>query len=214
MPVEEWYTQLPIITRSYVTLSFLTTAGCALEVITPFNVYFNSRLIFQKLELWRLLTNFLYFGSLGLDFVFHMFFLLKYSKALEEGSFRGRSADFLWMLIVGALQLMILAPFVNVQFLGASLTYMMVYVWSRRHPYVQLSLLGLFSFSAPYLPWVLLAFSILIGSSPVVDILGMIAGHVYYFLEDVYPQMSGRRLLATPGIIKALFPALEQTVQG
>lgn len=38
----------------------------------------------------------------GLDFVFHMFFLIKYSKALEEGSFRGRSADFLWMLIFGA----------------------------------------------------------------------------------------------------------------
>lgn len=37
----------------------------------------------------------------GLDFVFHMFFLIKYSKSLEEGSFRGRSADFLWMLLVG-----------------------------------------------------------------------------------------------------------------
>lgn len=209
MPVEEWYSQLPIITRSYVTLSFLTTAGCALEVITPFNVYFNARLIFQKLELWRLLTNFLYFGSLGLDFVFHMFFLLKYSKALEEGSFRGRSADFLWMLIIGATQLMVLAPFVNVQFLGASLTYMMVYVWSRRHPYVQLSFLGLFAFTAPYLPWVLLAFSVMIGSSPVVDILGMVAGHVYYFLEDVYPQMSGRHLLSTPAFIKALFPVPE-----
>ena len=31
-----------------------------------------------------------------------MFFLIKYSKALEEGSFRGRSADFLWMLVFGA----------------------------------------------------------------------------------------------------------------
>ena len=31
-----------------------------------------------------------------------MFFLIKYSKALEEGCFRGRSADFLWMLIFGA----------------------------------------------------------------------------------------------------------------
>ena len=39
----------------------------------------------------------------GLDFVFHMFFLVKYSKSLEEGSFRGRSADFLWMLMFGAL---------------------------------------------------------------------------------------------------------------
>ncbi len=32
-----------------------------------------------------------------------MFFLVKYSKSLEEGSFRGRSADFLWMLMFGAL---------------------------------------------------------------------------------------------------------------
>jgi hypothetical protein len=32
MSIEEWYKQLPIVTRTYVTLSFLTTAGCALEV--------------------------------------------------------------------------------------------------------------------------------------------------------------------------------------
>ena len=31
-----------------------------------------------------------------------MFFLVKYCKALEEGSFRSRSADFLWMLVFGA----------------------------------------------------------------------------------------------------------------
>ena len=40
----------------------------------------------------------------GLDFVFHMFFLLKYCKSLEEGSFRGRSADFMWMLLLGGWQ--------------------------------------------------------------------------------------------------------------
>jgi len=33
----------------------------------------------------------------------------------------------------------------------------------------------------------------------------MIAGHVYYFLEDVYPRMTGRRPLKTPSFIKALF---------
>lgn len=33
----------------------------------------------------------------------------------------------------------------------------------------------------------------------------MIAGHAYYFLEDVYPQMTGRRPLKTPSLIKALF---------
>ena len=34
--------------------------------------------------------------------MFHMFFLVKYAKSLEEESFRGRSADFLWMLLFGA----------------------------------------------------------------------------------------------------------------
>lgn len=105
-----------------------------------------------------------------------MFFLTKYSKSLEEDSFRRRSADFLWMLLFGAGVLVTVAPLVNLQFLGSSLTFMMVYVWGRRHQYVQLSMMGLFNFTAPYLPWVLLAFSVMLGNSPLVDLLGMMAG--------------------------------------
>ena len=121
-----------------------------------------------------------------------MFFLARYCKLLEEGSFRNRTADFFWMLVFGACLLSCIAPFVHVQFLGSSLTFMMVYVWGRRNESVNMSFLGLFHFNAPWLPWVLLAFSFLLGSSPVVDLLGMVAGHVYYFLEDVYPTMTRR----------------------
>jgi Derlin-2/3 len=42
--------------------------------------------------------------------------------------------------------------------------------------YVNLSFLGVFNFTAPYLPWVLLVFSLMLGSSPLVDLLGMAAG--------------------------------------
>lgn len=35
------------------------------QLIAPFNIYYNARLIFQKGEVWRLLTCFLYFGSLS-----------------------------------------------------------------------------------------------------------------------------------------------------
>lgn len=162
-------------------------------------------------------------------------------------------------------------------------------MWGRRHQYVNLSFLGIFTFTAPYLPWVLLAFSgrwltrpcrgrcrgawrvgghsswsqrliclaidssgvaggltlfrelhkaaqaaavrvarppcvggcalapatpphhlphaVMLGSSPLMDLLGMVAGHAYYFLEDVYPRMTNRRLLRTPAIVRALFPA-------
>lgn len=34
---------------------------------------------------------------------------------------------------------------------------------------------------------------------------GMLAGHAYYFLEEVYPKMTDRRPLKTPWFLKALF---------
>lgn len=40
----------------------------------------------------------------------------------------------------------------------------------------------------------------------------MCAGHAYYFLEDVYPSMTNRRVLKTPGFIRALFPADDPVV--
>jgi hypothetical protein len=71
---------------------------------------------------------------------------------------------------------------------------------------MMMNFLGIFNFNAPYMPWVLLGFSYLIsGSVPISDILGIIAGHVYYYFEDVYPQLyGGSRPLSTPEWMKIL----------
>jgi len=81
----------------------------------------------------------------------------------------------------------------------------MVYLWSRRNESVSLSFLGLVNFSAPFLPWLLLLFTVLFGASATVDLLGIAVGHVYYFLSDVYPSLTGCRLLETPRWFAAFF---------
>ena len=157
-------------------------------------------------QVWRVFTNFFFFGSIGLDFFFHMFFLVRYCRLLEEGCFRGRTADFLYMIIFGArathaahavhsrtwpfgssqqniisvprvaggVLLCAGSPFMDVPpFLGSSLAFMMVYVWGRRNQYVRMSFLGLFQFRAPYLPWVLLAFSVSLHTPRKVSILSV-----------------------------------------
>jgi hypothetical protein len=48
-----------------VTLAFLTTALCALELVRPFQLYFDPRYILVEGQLWRLATNFFFFGNLG-----------------------------------------------------------------------------------------------------------------------------------------------------
>jgi Derlin-2/3 len=110
------------------------------------------------------------------------------------------------------------APFVKNRasmFLGPSLTFMVVYVWARRNQYVRMSLVGLFTFTAPYLPWVLVGLNMLLGASPVKDLLGIFAGHIYYYFEDIYPRMNnGFKLLETPTLLVSLFgEAQEPTPQ-
>jgi len=204
MALQEFY-NLPVVTRFYLTIAVITSAACYLELVSPFSLYYNVSLIFQKRELWRLVTNFFFFGDIGIDFIFHMFFLVRYSKSLEEGLFRGRTADFAWMLLFGAMMLTALAPFANILFLGSSLSFMMVYVWARRTENVRMSFLGLFTFTAPYLPWVLLAVSFLLGNSAVVDLLGIAVGHIFYFFDDVFYKMRGVKVLKTPKLLHHMF---------
>ncbi|KAK3084358.1 hypothetical protein FSP39_012158 [Pinctada imbricata] len=202
---QQEYMQMPPITRAYTTACVLTTIAVQLDIITPFQIYFNPDLIFKKYQIWRLVTNFMYFGPIGFNFLFNMIFAYRYCRMLEEGSFRNKTADFLFMILFGGTLMTILGFFVNIVFLGSAFTIMLVYLWSRRNPYVRMNFFGLMTFHAPYLPWVLLGFSVLLGNSIMVDLMGIAVGHIYYFLEDVFPnQQGGFRILKTPRIFTYL----------
>ncbi|XP_051829379.1 derlin-3 isoform X2 [Antechinus flavipes] len=208
LAAEFW--QVPAVTRAYTAACVLTTAA-VLELITPFQLYFNPDLIFRKFQVWRLVTNFLFFGPLGFSFFFNMLFLYRYCRMLEEGSFRGRTADFVFMFLFGGVLMTLFGLLASLFFLGQAFTIMLVYVWSRRNPYLRMNFFGLLNFQAPFLPWVLMAFSLLLGNSILVDLLGIAVGHIYYFLEDVFPnQPGGKKLLLTPGFLKLIFDAPEE----
>jgi len=50
--------------------------ACALDMLSPFQLYFSYKLVFQKYEVWRLISNFFFFSpQFSIDFLFHMFFL-------------------------------------------------------------------------------------------------------------------------------------------
>uniref|UniRef100_A0A8C6KJP0 Derlin n=1 Tax=Nothobranchius furzeri TaxID=105023 RepID=A0A8C6KJP0_NOTFU len=206
--LQQQYLQIPPVTRAYTTACVLTTAA----VVRPTQPNLSFFSLSRKLSsVWRLITNFLFFGPVGFNFLFNMIFLYRYCRMLEEGSFRGRTADFVFMFLFGGLLMTIFGMFVSLVFLGQAFTIMLVYVWSRRNPNVRMNFFGLLNFQAPFLPWVLMGFSLLLGNSIIVDLLGIAVGHVYFFLEDVFPnQPGGGRWLKTPSIIKMLFDSPEE----
>lgn len=211
-----WFYDIPIVTRIYLCAAVATSTLCFMDVVSPLTLYYNYELIFSKGQYWRLLSSFLFFGTFSLDFMFHMYFLVRYCRLLEEGHFRGKTADFIFMLIMGAIIMIILGVsvdmFAKIKFLGHPLGFMMVYIWGRcpENAQVRMSFLGIFTFRAPYLAWVLLFFSMFLGNPFETDLLGIIPGHIYYFLEFVYPHVAdirgwrNRRVLKTPFIIHYL----------
>ncbi|KAG7217834.1 hypothetical protein INR49_020864 [Caranx melampygus] len=81
------YFQIPVVTRAYTTACVLTTAAVQLEVITPFQLYFNPDLIIRRYQVAPSLTRESY----------------RYCRMLEEGCFRGRTADFVFMFLFGGI---------------------------------------------------------------------------------------------------------------
>lgn len=212
-----WYHEMPIVTKLYMTASVGTTMACFLEIVSPLTLYYSYELIRNKGQYWRILSSFFFFGTISLDFLFHMYFVVRYCRLLEEGAFRGRIADFIVMIIFGAslmlLSTLVVSIFAKIKFLGHPLSFMMVYLWARypENYHIRMSFFGVVTFNAPYLPWVLLLFSLLLGNAVEMDFLGILVGHAYYFLDSVYPRVAAlrgwriKKILVTPSILHYIF---------
>lgn len=257
-PLEQWFYEMPICTRWWTTATVATSILVQCHVVTPFQLFYSFRAVFYKsqvgldplspsvplclchrltecllqLQYWRLLTTFFYFGPLSLDLIFHVFFLQRYARLLEESS--GRSpARFSWLLLYASTVLLCIAPFFSIAFLGSALSSTLVYIWSRRNRHTRLSFLGLFVFRAPYLPWVLILFSVALhGTVPKDELCGIVVGHsksgwmecvsgcsadvcltfalAWFFFSDVYPSIHpGHRPLEPPAWWHRLFDGRE-----
>lgn len=214
---EEWFRGLPICTKTYFVAAVASTCLVSFGVITPQLLYLNFDLVFKKFQIWRLLTCFIFFGPFGMPFVFNIFILVRYFTMLEKDYFgQGprNTADMVFMCLFGAVIMIIVAYFYEgLVFLGPALVFMTIYVWSRKDPHRPVVFWG-FNFEAWHFPFVLLVVGLLMGSNIVLDILGILVGHLFHFLKDVVPIVytNGRSVLNTPEWLCNVFE--HRTVSG
>ena len=80
--------------------------------------------------------------------------------------------------IMGLFAMQGVSLVVPVAFLGPSLIFMMMYVWSRNFPSGNVSIMGMVNLQAFYLPFAMLALSLIMGGDWVSELLGILAGHL------------------------------------
>ncbi|MCQ2818361.1 MAG: derlin [archaeon] len=190
-----------ILVLTYIAISLLAW----FEILSPLYLYLNYELVFKKHQIWRLVTNFLYFGEFSLTFLFHLFLLSRNSKFLEKRIFRGNCADYIHFLFTSGFILLLLSPLIGNKFLANSFSFAMTYYWGRKSKHTMVQVFGLINLRAPYLAWFYLALSFLMDSGFKNDFFGMIAGHIYFYFKDIFPRikaLNGFQIFKTPKILQ------------
>ncbi|EDQ89381.1 uncharacterized protein MONBRDRAFT_37095 [Monosiga brevicollis MX1] len=206
MDPQEWYNGLPIVTKTLFTSVLVTTLAGNFGLLSPYTLILNYPLIWGGFEIWRLVTCVFFFGKLGFPFLMNLYFLYNYSLNLERGLFERRTADYVWMIVSIWLTLLVVAYFMSLVMIGLPLVIAILYVWCNVNAEQIVSFWFGTKFKAMYLPWVLVGFNILMGGNGFSELLGIFAGHVYYFLKYKMPENGSPDYLQTPAFVRNIFP--------
>eukprot|EP00039_Didymoeca_costata_P018774 m.334918 g.334918 ORF g.334918 m.334918 type:complete len:248 (+) comp17465_c0_seq1:119-862(+) len=203
----EWFQAMPIFTKVLFSGTLGITLAGNLGLINPYYLIFQPVLIWHKFEIWRLVTCIFFAGKLSFPFLIHLYFLYSYSRRVEEGMMDRRPGDMLWMLIVVWAALLVIAYFFQFPIIGPSISMSILYVWSLAHKDQIVSFYFGTQFPAMYLPWALMAFNVLIGGGYIMELAGIVAGHIYFYFKFLHARdFGGSSFLETPSFVKYYFP--------
>lgn len=206
--MEEFVGYIPPVTKYIVGGSILVSALCSIHFLEAHDLFFDTHLIIEKHEYWRVVTSFLYFGSFGITTFIHLLILFQNSKMLEVMMFQGKLAEFLYFIMLCCGTLLLLAPSLNLTFLSESLFMCITYLLSKKNREGRFMLIGLpINIPNTFMPYVFLMFGI-----DKTRIVGMVIGHIYYFCEDVMPALpttKNLRFLQPPSFIRSFANYIE-----
>lgn len=224
-PVEEWWFSHPFVTRYWFAACVITTIVSWEKL--PFSMPATGLILYWpailRLQVWRLLTTFTYFGSVGHNMLMETVFMLNYSKSMET-LYNGKRAQYLWHLILNGIALMGLNSIVGllgigmdqedgtkipgIPFLAQPLLYSIVWMWARKNPDQQMSVFGFFNVKAVYYPWFLLAYHLIMGNGlNIFYIMGFVVGHMFHFLTTLHPVTKNSSFWDAPAQLEKLMPS-------
>ncbi|XP_012278872.1 derlin-1 [Orussus abietinus] len=213
-----WLNSVPIFTRYWLLLTAgLTLLGRCGFVDSITMILLRDRFI-HNFEIWRPVTSLFFYPlnrATGFHFLINCYFLYNYSLRLERGVFDGRPADYCFMLLFNWICCVVIGLFADFHLLMDPMVLSVLYVWCQLNPEIVVNFWLGTQFKAVYLPWVLFGFNLIISGGGMLELIGILVGHLYFFLKFKYPQeFGGLDLLSTPKILEYYFPLERTGVRG
>lgn len=216
--IGDWYRGIPQITRYWFTGSIVVPLIARFGLVSMKSLILSFELVFYRFQIWRTITAVFFFPitpMTGFHYLIQLYFLYSYSTRLETGIFDGRPADYVFMLIFNWICLVIIGFIAPLMMLMEPMILSALYVWCQLNRDTIVSFWFGTRFKAMYLPWVLVAFNWILRGGGLAELIGIVVGHLYFFLMFKYPQdFGGTAFLSTPQFLYKYFPNRRGGVSG
>jgi len=209
--ISTFFNSLPFFTKYWFTLSIAVPLLGRFGLLNPAFLILEYNAFIHRFQIWRPITA-LFFYPLGpntaFSYMLNLYFLYNYSVRLETGLFNGRPADYLFLLLFNWATLVVTSLAFNIWMLMEPMILSVLYIWCQINKDTIVNFWFGSQFRAIYLPWVLFGFNFILRGGGFEELIGILIGHLYYFLMYSYPlEYGGSTLLQTPQILYDYFPS-------
>ena len=203
-----FYFNITPITRYYITILFVTaiiaTYLKSLQIVIYY-IYLDYKLVFYFFQIWRLFTNIFFIGGFSTSFLFFVVMMYMHIQQVEKSAIVTRVYATFIMMIIYLLIFLNIINLISFKVFGfppgftlaQQLLLAFIYVDSKREPQKMLNLYFVPVKNAFY-PYALIIFNIVSGGGIYDNIIGIIAGNIYYVMVDVLPVTKNLKILKTP----------------
>lgn len=203
---QAWFQSLPVVTRYWFGAALLTTCAANFGFVDPMKLIYVWDNVWNDFQIWRFISPFLFVGKFDFQTLFALYMLCSFSQRYESEPYNtgagGGTADFAFAMMFGIAATLATFPLIGMlvptpPMFARTLTFFVIYVWSKRHPTAPANIWGI-PMKAIHLPFAYLALNVLMGNLYADLLHGICVGHLFYFLVDVVPVVYGKDVLHTP----------------
>ncbi|KPJ19732.1 Derlin-1 [Papilio machaon] len=162
---KDWYYSVPFFTRYWLSFTIILSLIGRFGIINYGYLVLDFYPFINQFQIWRPLTALFFYPigpGTGFHFLINCYFLYNYSQRLETGIFAGKPADYFYMLLFNWACCVVIGILVNLPILMDPMVLSVLYVWCQLNKDVIVSFWFGTRFKAMYLPWVLLAFNLVL----------------------------------------------------
>lgn len=195
--------QIPIMTKIWGGGILITGLLVTAQVVSPFHLIFVPQLFFGG-QFWRLFTAPFFLGKLDFNLLMSLLTNFMFFKRLEERHYSNRLSTLVFLFILISVLVSVFSGILGSYSISSSMLTAFTYIYSKLYATEMVNFMMVIPIPIAYLPFASILLQLLQQASLKPPIIGIICGHIVFYLAFIHPVLSKRPVLKTPRILQKL----------